>query len=115
MLASSACAFLMVDSSDSDNSHIDTGQTPAPPESRCVQLLLERFPHVREVSEQLLNDSEAFRELCEEYEACTEAIERLELSATSAGLLGGYLALRLRLEGELLRSVSAHYSTRVPR
>jgi hypothetical protein len=114
MPSGSACAF-MVDSRDSDNSHTDSGQSSAPREPRCAQLLLDRFPHVREVSEQLLNHSEAFRELCEEYEACTEAIERLELSATSAGLLGGYLALRLRLEGELLRSVSAHYSTRVPR
>jgi hypothetical protein len=75
-----------------------------------VQLLLDRFPHVREVSEQLLKHSETFRDLCEEYEACTEAIERLEPSATSAGLLSEYLALRLRLEGELLRSVAAHYA-----
>jgi hypothetical protein len=114
MLAGSACAF-MVDSSDSDNSQTDSGQTPAPREPRCVQLLLDRFPHVREVSEQLLSDSEAFRELCEEYEACTEAIERLQPSATSAGLLSEYLALRLRLEGELLRNVAAHYTARAPR
>jgi hypothetical protein len=76
------------------------------------QLLLDRFPHVREVSEQLLKDSEPFRELSEEYEACTEAIERLEPSATSAGLLIEYRALRLRLEGELLRCVCAHYAAR---
>ena len=113
MLAGSACVF-MVDSSDSDNSQTDSGQTPAR-KPRCVQLLLDRFPHVREVSEQLLSDSEAFRELCEEYEACTEAIERLEPSATSAGLLSEYLALRLRLEGELLRNVAAHYAARAPR
>jgi hypothetical protein len=105
----------MVDSTDSNNSHAGSGQTPAPPSPRCVQLLLDRFPHVREVSEQLLNHSEAFRELCEEYEACTEAIERLEHSAASAGLLTEYLALRLRLEGELLRCVSAHYTARQPR
>ena len=109
MRAGSACAFLMVDSRDSDNSQTDGGQTPAP---RCVQLLLDRFPHVREVSEQLLKDSEPFRELSEEYEACTEAIERLEPSATSAGLLIEYRALRLRLEGELLRCVCAHYAAR---
>lgn len=74
-----------------------------------MQLFLDRFPHVREVSERLLSDSDAFRELCEEYEACTEAIEQLQHSATSAGLLTEYLALRLRLEGELLRCISAHY------
>lgn len=115
MLASSACAIFMVDSRDSDYAHTDPGQSAAPSGPRCVQLLLDRFPHVREVSEQLLNASEAFRELCEEYEACTEAIERLEPSAASAGLLTEYLALRLRLEGELLRCVSAHYAARVPR
>ena len=115
MRAGSACAFLMADSRDSDNSRTDGGQTPAPRGPRCVQLLLDRFPHVREVSEQLLNDSEPFRELSEEYEACTEAIERLEPSATSAGLLTEYLALRLRLEGELLRCVATHYAARGPR
>jgi hypothetical protein len=104
----------MVDSGDNDNSQRDGGQTPARG-PRCVQLLLDRFPHVREVSEQLLNDSEPFRELSEEYEACTEAIERLEPSATSAGLLTEYLALRLRLEGELLRCVASHYAARSPR
>ena len=111
MSAGSACAF-MVDSTDSNDSHTRSGQLPAPPNARCVQLLLDRFPHVREVSEQLLNDSEPFRELSEEYEACTEAIERLEPSATSAGLLTEYRALRLRLEGELLRCVCAHYAAR---
>lgn len=104
----------MVDSRDSDNSHTDS-ERQSPREPRCAQLLLDRFPHVREVSEQLLNDSEAFRELCEEYEACTEAIERLEPSATCAGLLTEYVALRLRLEGELLRCVAAHYASRSPR
>ena len=112
MRAGSACAFFMVDSRNSDNSRTDDGQTPAPRGPRCVQLVLDRFPHVREVSEQLLNDSEPFRELSEEYEACTEAIERLEPSATSAGLLIEYRALRLRLEGELLRCVCAHYAAR---
>ena len=115
MRAGSACAFLMAEPRDSDNSRTDSGQTPAQLGRRCVQLLLDRFPHVREVSEQLLNDSEPFRELSEEYEACTEAIERLEPSATSAGLLTEYLALRLRLEGELLRCVAAHYAARAPR
>lgn len=113
MPAGSAYAF-MVDSKDSNNSHAGGGQTPAPPSPRCVQLLLDRFPHVREVSEQLLGNSDAFRELCEEYEACTEAIERLEQTGTSAGLLTEYLALRLRLEGELLRCVSTHYDERGP-
>jgi hypothetical protein len=105
----------MVDSTDSNDSHTRSGQLPAPPNARCVQLLLDRFPHVREVSEQLLNDSEAFRELCEEYQACTEAIERLGHSAASAGLLTEYLALRLRLEGELLRCVRDHGAAHGPR
>jgi hypothetical protein len=80
-----------------------------------VQLFLDRFPHVREASERLLSDSEAFRELCEEHQACTEAIEQLEQSGTSAGLLTEYQALRLRLEGELLRCIAAHYRERGPR
>jgi hypothetical protein len=74
-----------------------------------VQLFLARYPQVREVSEQLLRDSDAFRELCEEYEVCTEAIERLEHSEANAGLLTEYGTLRLQLEGELLRCIAAHY------
>ncbi|HEX2494566.1 MAG TPA: hypothetical protein VHK24_12385 [Steroidobacter sp.] len=73
---------------------------------RCVQLLLERFPHLNAVSLQLLAHHETFRELCEEYEACTQAAERLERSGSDPAMLKEYSALRLRLEGELLRYIS---------
>ena len=74
----------------------------------CVRLLLERFPHVQAVSLQLLEQHEAFRDLCEEYEACTEAAERLAHSEADEALRREYSALRLRLEGELLRYISEH-------
>ena len=108
----------MVDSRDSDKPPTDSGQRRGPQTLRCVQLFLDRFPHLREASERLLSDSEAFCELCEEYEACTQALQGgakgyvIKHSAASAGLLTEYLALRLRLEGELLRCVSAHYAAR---
>ena len=105
-------AHFMVDSRNSDKPPTDSGQRHGPQTLRCVQLFLDRFPHLREASERLLSDSEAFCELCEEYEACTQAVEQLKHSAASAGLLTEYLALRLRLEGELLRCVSAHYAAR---
>ena len=79
-----------------------------------MQLFLERFPHIRELSQELLRDSEPFRELCEEYEACTSVIERLTQSETNAALLREYSALRLRLEGELLRCISAYWSAKGP-
>ena len=99
----------MVDFRSSDDSRTDSGQTRSPRGSRSVQLFLERYPRVREASEQLLRDSEAFRELCEEYEACTEAIERLANSEANDGLLTEYSTLRLRLEGDLLRCIAVHY------
>src|SRR5262245_15694382 len=75
---------------------------------KAVSLLLERFPHVKNVSLQLLEQSETFRELCEEYEACTAAAERLSHSKGDEALRMEYAALRLRLEGELLRYIEDH-------
>jgi hypothetical protein len=74
--------------------------------AQCVKLLLERFPHVQAVSLLLLARHETFRDLCEEYEACTEAAERLEHSGADDAIRKEYSALRLRLEGELLRYIS---------
>lgn len=84
-------------------------QTPG-----CVKLLMERFPHVQLVSLQLLMQQEAFRDLCEEYEACTAAAERLANSGSDEAMLKEYTALRLRLEGEVLRYLSQHGSSGGP-
>ena len=47
-----------------------------------------------------------FRELCEEYWACSQVLERLERPNAEESLRTEYGALRLRLEGELLRYIS---------
>lgn len=90
----------------------DSGAPPGAsnrPVADYVKLLTERFPHVKAVALQLLMQQETFRELCEEYEACTKAAERLE-GATAADdrLRKEYSALRLRLEAELLRYIAEH-------
>ena len=64
-----------------------------------LQLVSEQFPHLRERVACLFEREEIFRELCEDYEACTQALVRLE---SNAGLKREYSALRLRLETELL-------------
>jgi hypothetical protein len=65
---------------------------------------MERFPNVRDEAQRLFARDEAFRELCEEYEVCTRAAERLDgAQLEEAPLRREYAALRLRLEGELLR------------
>jgi len=74
----------------------------------CEKLLVERFPHVRAISLELLRRHEAFRDMCEEYEACTAACERLERSRSDEALRKEYSALRLRLETELLRYIEEH-------
>ena len=104
----------MADSRNTDDPRSPRGPPGAPQDSRCVQLFLERFPHIRELSQELLKDSEPFRELCEEYEACTSVIERLTRSEADAALLSEYSALRLRLEGEMLRCISALWSAKGP-
>jgi hypothetical protein len=95
--------------SDNTKSSRSRGGSDNDPQLRgCAKLLLERFPHVGAASLQLLERHETFRELCEEYEACTEAAERFAQSGSDAALLEEYRALRLRLEGELLRYISEH-------
>jgi hypothetical protein len=65
-----------------------------------LQLVSEQFPHLRERVACLFEREELFRELCEDYETCADALDR---QPTSEGLIREYSALRLRLETELLR------------
>ena len=75
----------------------------------CQKLLSERFPHVQTEAQNLFDRNEAFRELCEEYEACAEALERFEASRPAQDPMRlEYAALRLRLEGEVLWYLQAH-------
>lgn len=71
----------------------------------CVSLLVRRFPHLQSVSLLLLRRYEPFRDLCEEYEACSKVCERLERTQGDDALRREYSALRLRLESELLRYI----------
>ncbi len=64
-----------------------------------LRLVTEQFPHLRERVACLFERDETFRELCEDYEACTGALSRRE---ASDDLRREYAALRLRLEFELL-------------
>jgi hypothetical protein len=77
-----------------------------------VSLLRARFPHIEGISLQLLERDVTFRELCEEYAACTEVVERLAQSGSDEAMLREYSALRLRVEGELLGYISGHRSRR---
>jgi hypothetical protein len=76
-----------------------------------LSLLRERFPYINGVSLQLLERDATFRELCEEYVACTEVVERLTLSGSDEAMLREYSALRLRVEAELLGHISTHRDT----
>ncbi len=82
-----------------------------PADSGYVTLLMERFPHVKSVSLTLLRRHETFRDLCEEYEACSLACERLEGSDGDEALRREYSALRLRLESEVLRYIEENTSS----
>ena len=67
-----------------------------------LQLVTEQFPHLRERVACLFERDELFRDLCEDYEACTDALAG---RPASEGLRREYSVLQLRLETELLRYV----------
>ncbi len=73
-----------------------------------LRLVSERLPHVREQACRLFECDEVFRELCEEYQACSETAARMEGLQEREAYRKEYLALRLRLEGELLRYLVEH-------
>jgi hypothetical protein len=72
----------------------------------CMKLLLERFPHVQALALKRCEKQDSFQELCEEYWACNEVLARLERPGAEEDLRTEYGALRLRLEGELLRFIA---------
>ena len=65
-----------------------------------LQRVSDQFPHLRERVACLFERDEIFRELCEDYETCADALAR---QPASEGLRREYSALRLRLETELLQ------------
>ena len=74
-----------------------------------LKLVSERFGQVREPAARLFERDEDFRELCEEYAMCAQAVTRLDSgSASSEELRNEYTALLLRLEHELLRYLEEH-------
>lgn len=92
----------MTHSQDND-AEMDAGRTRS---EACMKLLAERFPHVQALALKRCEKQDSFRELCEEYWACTEVLARLERPDAEASLRSEYGALRLRLEGELLRYIA---------
>ena len=86
-----------------DSANQDEGRARA---EACMKLLLERFPNLQALAVKRCEKQESFRELCEEYWACSQVLERLERPNAEESLRTEYGALRLRLEGELLRYIS---------
>ena len=66
----------------------------------CLELVKEQFPSLKERVVRLFEHDPVFRELCEDYEACTVTLSR---RPPSEALQREYQALSLRLEFELLR------------
>ncbi|HSD66829.1 MAG TPA: hypothetical protein VLF95_09020 [Vicinamibacteria bacterium] len=64
-----------------------------------LQRVSDQFPHLRERVARLFDRDEIFRELCEDYEACVQALSQQE---RNEDMRREYAALRLRLETELL-------------
>lgn len=74
-----------------------------------LRLVNERFHQVREELTRLFDRDADFRDLCEEYKACTEVMTRLQSGGpSSVGMRNEYASLLLRLERELLRYLGEH-------
>jgi hypothetical protein len=69
----------------------------------ALKLVSERLPNVRDEAARLFENDEVFRELCDEYQLCSETAMRIEATPAAGGFQREYVALRLRLESELLR------------
>jgi hypothetical protein len=79
------------------------------PMQMSLRLVSERFQQVEKRARRLFDLSVDFRDLCDEYEACTETLAHLQTGGReSAGLRNEYAALLLRLERELLRCMEEH-------
>ena len=74
----------------------------------ALKLVVQRLPHVGDQAMVLFQNDEVFRDLCDEYQMCDETLMRFETRSGSESLRREYVALRLRLEGELLRYFSGH-------
>ena len=73
----------------------------------ALKLVSERLPQLRELAAVLFERDEAFREMCDEYQLCHEAQVSGAASRAKA-VREEYVALGLRLEGELLRYLAEH-------
>jgi hypothetical protein len=73
----------------------------------ALKVVCARLSGIRDDAEWLFARDDAFRELCEEYEACTAASDRLTQGGPES-LRNEYKTLLLRLEGEMLRYVASH-------
>jgi hypothetical protein len=67
-----------------------------------LTLVIEHFPDLRNEVAGLFARDDVFRELCEDYESCSQALDR---QSCNEALRREYAALRLRLETELLGRV----------
>ena len=73
----------------------------------ALRLVGQRLPDVRHRAAWLFGSDEVFRELCDEYRTCDDAATRLAVArSANRALYREFVALRLRLEGELLRYLS---------
>jgi hypothetical protein len=70
----------------------------------ALSLLIKRLSSVEEQIRQVYEEDEVFRDLCEDYLACTLTVDRMQATGTAGEpIRTEYVALQLRLEGEVLR------------
>ena len=76
---------------------------------QSLRVVVGQFPDAEAQTVALFERDDVFRDLCEEYEACTEAIARLKSADDfPPGIGNEYSALSLRLERELLCYLEQH-------
>jgi len=101
----------MPDSKDTDDPSSSRPSGEDLPSERYLNLLHERFPHVKAVMDELLKHSPTFRDLVDEYGACADVLDRFASYRSATSLLQEYGSLQLRLERELLQYIQNYPGT----
>jgi len=100
----------MPDHDDINAGPMRESDRPGSMPKRYVAIVHTLFPHMRSVLDRVLAESEAFRDLVEEYGVCTEVLERQQVRTEPQAR--EYAALRLRLESEILQYLSDYVDSR---
>ena len=74
---------------------------------QVLKLIIPRFPNHQTCIEELFEESESFRSLCEDYYDCTRVLdEKIKNNSKSSDLQKEYQVMLSEIENELLERIT---------